>query len=80
MDDDTLLEAYLNRKVRIHFTPGMIGAGLSPYEEGKLFDYSANGVLLEKRDGSLDYVPFTSIRLVQIRPKAGLWERLTGAV
>ncbi|MCM3079842.1 MULTISPECIES: hypothetical protein [Brevibacillus] len=76
--DDALLEDYLNRKVRIHFAPDMIGAGLSPYEEGKLYDYSSNGVLLEKNDGSIDYVPFSSIRLVQIRPKAGLWERLTG--
>jgi hypothetical protein len=80
MDDDALLEAYLNRKVRIHFAPDMLGAGLSPYAEGKLYDFSANGVLLEKSDRSLDYIPFTSIRMVQIRPKAGLWERLTGIV
>lgn len=76
--EDALLEDYLDRKVRVHFAPAMIGAGLSAYEEGKLYDYSSSGLLLEKRDGSIDYVPFSSIRHVQIRPKAGLWERLTG--
>ncbi|WP_312115057.1 hypothetical protein [Brevibacillus reuszeri] len=77
--DDGILEEYLDRTVRVHFAPAMIGSGLSPFTEGKLYDYSPNGILLEERDGSLDYIPFTSVRLIQIRPKPGLWERLTGS-
>ncbi|GED28929.1 MULTISPECIES: hypothetical protein [Brevibacillus] len=77
--DDEMLEDYLDRAVRIHFAPGMIGAGLSPYVDGKLYDYNPSGILLEESDGSLDYIPFSSIRLVQIRPKPGLWARLTGS-
>ncbi|GED70316.1 hypothetical protein BRE01_40180 [Brevibacillus reuszeri] len=77
--DDGILEEYLDRTVRVHFTPAMIGSSLSPFTEGKLYDYSPNGILLEERDGSLDYIPFTSVRLIQIRPKPGLWERLTGS-
>lgn len=79
MMDDGILEEYLDRYVRIHFAPGMIGQGLSAYAEGKLYDYSPNGILIEERDGSLDYIPFSAVRLVQIKPKPGLWERLTGS-
>ncbi|MGG1661499.1 hypothetical protein [Brevibacillus sp. NRS-1366] len=77
--DDGMLEDYLNRSVRVHFAPAMTGPGLSPYAEGKLYDYSPNGILLEERDGSLDYIPFAAVRLIQIRPKPGIWERLTGS-
>jgi len=77
--DDGILEDYLDRNVRVHFAPVMIGSGLSPYTEGKLYDYSTNGILLQESDGSLDYIPFASVRLIQIRPKPGLWERLTGS-
>lgn len=77
--DDAMLEEYLDRSVRIHFAPDMIGQGLSAHIDGKLYDYSPNGILLEERDGSLNYVPFSAVRLVQIKPKPGLWERLTGS-
>ncbi|CAJ1002132.1 hypothetical protein [Brevibacillus aydinogluensis] len=77
MDDD-MLEAYLDRNVRVHFAPGMLGPGLSAYEEGKLHDYGTAGLLLEAADGSLTYIPYTSVRMVQIKPRPGFWERLTG--
>lgn len=76
--DDGIMEEYLDRLVRIHFAPDMIGPGLPAYAEGKLFDYSPNGILIEEKDGSLDYIPFSAVRLVQIKPKASLWDRLTG--
>lgn len=78
MADDHLLEDFLNRKVRVQFAPGMLGPDANPYTEGKLYDYSSDGILLEKPDGSLDFVPTSAIRLVEIRPRAGWWERLTG--
>ncbi|MFD2371217.1 hypothetical protein ACFSO0_14940 [Brevibacillus sp. GCM10020057] len=78
MDED-ILEEYLDRPVRIHFAPGMIGAGLAPCLDGKLYDFGPSGILLEEADGSLDYIPLSAIRLVQIRPKPGLWARLTGS-
>lgn len=78
MDDD-LLEDYLDRVVQVHFAPHMTGPGLPAYAEGKLADYSLGGILLEKNDGSLDYIPVSSVRLVQIKPKPGWWERLTGS-
>ncbi|HBZ80427.1 MULTISPECIES: hypothetical protein [Brevibacillus] len=77
--DDNLLEEYLDRPVRIHFSPDKVGPGLASYVDGKLYDYSVNGILIEERDGSLDYIPFSAVRLVQIKPKASLWERLTGS-
>jgi len=77
--DDGILEEFQDRAVRIHFAPGMIGAGLDPYVDGKLYDYSPGGILLEEEDGSLDYIPLSAIRLVQIRPKPGFWARLTGS-
>lgn len=77
--DDGILEDYLDRTVRIHFAPSLNGPGLSPYVQGKLQDYSPNGILLEESNGSLAYIPFSSVRLVQIKPKPGLWERLTGS-
>lgn len=79
MGDDEMLEQYLDRLVRIHFAPGMIGPGLSPYVEGKLFDYNGDGIMVEEKDGSLAYIPFSAVRMVQIKPRAGLWERLTGS-
>ncbi|MED4780627.1 hypothetical protein [Brevibacillus choshinensis] len=77
--DEEILEEFLDRPVRIHFAPDMIGPGLAPHVEGKLYDYSPTGILLEEADGSLDYIPLSSIRIVQIKPKPGLWERLTGS-
>lgn len=78
MTEDALLEGFLNRKVRVQFAPGMLGPESNPYTEGKLYDYSPSGILLEKPDGSLDFVPTSAIRLVEIRPRAGWWERFTG--
>ncbi|WNC12628.1 hypothetical protein [Brevibacillus brevis] len=77
--DDGMLEEYLDRPVRVQFAPGMIGPGLAAYVEGKLYDYGPNGILLEEGDGSLNYIPLSAVRLVQIKPKPGLWERLTGS-
>lgn len=77
--EDSLLEEYLDRSVRVHFALDRIGPGLSADIDGKLYDYSENGILLEEADGTLDYIPLAAVRLVQIRPKPGLWERLTGS-
>jgi hypothetical protein len=78
MMEDDLLEEYLHREVLIQFAPGMIGTGMPPHEEGILCDYSASGILLEQRNGSLVYIPYSSVRLVQIKPKPTFWQRLTG--
>jgi hypothetical protein len=78
MMEDDLLEEFLHRDVRVQFAPGMIGTGMPPHEEGILYDYSASGILLEQQDGSLVYIPYSSLRLVQIKPKPTLWQRLTG--
>ena len=78
-NDEAILENYLDRMVRIHFAPGMVGPGFSPCVEGKFHDYHRDGILVEEKDGSLAYIPLSAIRMVQIKPRAGLWERLTGS-
>lgn len=79
MSDDNLLEQYLDRPVRVHFAPEMTGPGLAPFVEGKLFDYNDNAIMLEEKDGSLAYIPVSAVRMVQIKPRTGLWERLIGS-
>lgn len=75
--NEGMLEDYLDRDVRVHFAPHDDFAGTSSFEEGRLYDYSEDGILLEMTDGSLAYIPISSIRMVTIKPKQGFWARLT---
>ncbi len=79
MVEDDILEECLDREVLVHYAPTMIGAGTSTCEEGKLQLYSHSGVLLEQEDGLTAYIPYSSIRMIQIKPKPSFWQRLTGS-
>ncbi|QQE76058.1 hypothetical protein KDJ56_09130 [Brevibacillus composti] len=72
-----LLDAYLDRDVFVYFSPAMVSAGYPSYEEGLLYDYSEEGILLQKPDKTIAYIPTASIRMVTIQPKQGFWSRLT---
>jgi hypothetical protein len=79
MLENDILEEYLDRDVLVHYAPLMVGAGAPAYEAGKLQSYSRSGVLLEQEDGMVAYIPYTSIRMLQIKPKPSFWQRLTGS-
>jgi len=79
MLEDDILDEFLDRDVRVHYAPAMAGAGVPHFEEGKLQTCSRSGVLLEQDDGLIAYIPYSSIRMIQIRPKPSFWQRLTGS-
>ncbi|USG67716.1 hypothetical protein NDK47_10730 [Brevibacillus ruminantium] len=72
-----ILEEYLDRDIRVHYAPSMLASGYPDFEEGRLYDYSDEGILLELPDKALAYIPRTSIRMVMIKPKLGFWAALT---
>lgn len=76
--DEELLAEYLGRHVAVHFAPAFVSPSCAAFEEGKLQDYSVSGILLEQERDHLLYIPAAAVRMVQIKPRPTLWERLTG--
>ncbi|MFM1650695.1 hypothetical protein ACI7RC_01185 [Brevibacillus sp. B_LB10_24] len=73
-----VLDEYLDRRIVIRFAPSPASPGASQEEEGLLRDYGASGLLIERDDLTLAFVPFTAIQLVEIKPQPTWWQRLTG--
>jgi len=72
-----MLDAYLDREVAVHF----LGQPPSPVplENGILRECSHAGLILEQ-DGEIHvFIPMTSVRKVEIKPKPSFWKRLTGS-
>ncbi len=70
-----VLDDYLDRSIMVFFHDDQ---KIPPCEEGILQDFSSSGILLEREDEALLFIPFSSIRMLQIKPKPTLWQKLTG--
>ena len=69
-----LLDEYLDNSIIVHFVAETSGS--SATEKGILYDYDASGILLKQYH--LCFIPFSSIRKIEIKARPTLWQRITG--
>ncbi|WP_232696974.1 hypothetical protein [Brevibacillus daliensis] len=69
-----LLDDYLDYSIIVYIVEGTSGS--SATEKGILHDYDASGILLKQHH--LCFIPFSSIRKIEIKARPTLWQRITG--
>lgn len=70
------LEDYIDRPITVHFMERH--KNYPAEKEGVLQDITAYGILLDEDHDTLLFIPYSSIRMVEIKPKPTLWQKLTG--
>ncbi|WP_139492859.1 hypothetical protein [Brevibacillus dissolubilis] len=70
------LEQFLNHTIIVYPASHLSSFRDEPPEEGILHDFDPLGVYIEQE--TIVFIPFTSIRKLEIEPKPSFWQRLTG--
>lgn len=67
-----MLDDYLDQEVTVYFNTSQLADNTA---HGKLYDYSATGILLELDDQTLAFIPYTAVKMVQMAEQSTWWQR-----